>query len=111
VTKHAAGVYSSEPAPHDLTAAKAPAAPSAPAAVELVAEAAGEARVESYTVTYERDGAPTRGIVIGRLEDDRRFLANTPPDRKALEALVETELVGRRGRVGHVDGMNRFEPH
>ena len=41
---------------------------------------AGAATIETYTVLFDREGAPARGIVIGRLPDGARFIANTPPD-------------------------------
>lgn len=115
VTKHAVGIYS----------AAAPAAPwrgaepyddaPVPRAVETVPtlahDAAGSARIETYTVMHDRDGAPVCGLVIGRLDDDgRRFLANTPEDRGVLEGLMAAEAVGRPGRVAMHDGLNRFEP-
>ena len=73
--------------------------------------AEGAAVVETYTVIYGRDGAPERGIVIGRLDDDgTRFAANTPDDREALEAFVAVENVGRRGRVTLREDKHLFEP-
>ena len=72
--------------------------------------AEGAATIETYTVLYDRDGAPVRGLVIGRLEDGRRFLASTPDDRALLEDLAAHEGVGRRGRATHADGANRFTP-
>jgi acetyl-CoA C-acetyltransferase len=119
LTKHAAGVYASgEPAPAGVYASGEPApAPEAaalpePAAkpVPLAPRAEGAATLETYTVLFERDGAPTGGIVVGRLEDGRRFLANLPEDRALLEAIVATEAVGLRGRVRPVDGRNEFDP-
>jgi acetyl-CoA C-acetyltransferase len=119
LTKHAAGVYASgEPAPAGVYASGEPApAPEAaalpePAAkpVPLAPRAEGAATLETYTVLFERDGAPTGGIVVGRLEDGRRFLANLPEDRALLEAFVATEAVGLRGRVRPVDGRNEFDP-
>jgi acetyl-CoA C-acetyltransferase len=108
LTKHAAGVYASgDPVPArevaDLPEPKAPAVP-------LAVRAEGAGTVETYTVLHERDGAPTRGIVVGRLEDGRRFLANLPEDRALLEAFVAAEGVGVRGRVRPLDGRNEFEP-
>ena len=61
-------------------------------------------------VIYGRDGAPERGIVIGRLDDGARFIANTPADRDALEAFAAVENVGRRGRVSVRDGRGCFDP-
>jgi hypothetical protein len=59
---------------------------------------------------HDRDGVPVRGFVIGRLADDRRFVAHTPNDRTVLEGLVAREAVGLRGRVVHAAGTNTFMP-
>ena len=108
LTKHAAVVLGS--APPDGPPGPAPREAALPPPVEILEEARGGACVETYTVLYDRDGAPTRGIVIGRLDGGRRFLANTPEDRALLEDLAAREGVGRRGRVEPVDGRNRFTP-
>jgi acetyl-CoA C-acetyltransferase len=76
----------------------------------IVEEASGRGRIEAYTITHDRSGAPELGIVIGRLHDDRRFVANTPSDRTLLEDFTALEAVGRKGRVRHIDGRNVFEP-
>ena len=108
LTKHAAGVYASgEPAPAPEVD-EIPAPKSDPVPIALRAE--GAATLETYTVLYERDGAPTRGIAVGRLDDGRRFVANLPEDRALLEAFVATEAVGLRGRVRPLDGRNEFDP-
>jgi acetyl-CoA C-acetyltransferase len=78
--------------------------------VEVAEEATGHGTVEAYTVLYDRDGTPTQGIVLGRLGDGRRFVANTPEDRDLLEAFVCAEQVGREGDLAHVGGLNRFDP-
>jgi acetyl-CoA C-acetyltransferase len=75
-----------------------------------VEEANGPGTIETYTVVFDREGAPERGIVLGRLQDGRRFLANTPDDRSLLEAFVTAEEVGREGKLSHSDGLNRFDP-
>ena len=108
VTKHSVGVYGTErPASPDAFGQGTD--PAADEALQreldaqphpaLAAEPAGEATVETSTVAFDRDGAPMRGIVIGRLADGRRFLANTPPERDVLEAMTVHETVGVRGRV------------
>jgi acetyl-CoA C-acetyltransferase len=108
LTKHAAGVYASgDPLP-SREPEEIPDPKSDP--VTLAVHPDGAGAVETYTVLYERDGAPTRGIVLGRLEDGRRFVANLPGDRALLEAFVATEGVGRRGRVRALDGRNVFDP-
>jgi acetyl-CoA C-acetyltransferase len=73
-------------------------------------EANGDASVETYTMIFDREGRPQRGIVIGRLDHGPRFLANTPDDLQLNEQIVADEFVGQKGRVRHEDGMNRFEP-
>jgi acetyl-CoA C-acetyltransferase len=75
-----------------------------------VREAEGPATIETYTVLFGRDGGPSRGIVVGRLEDGRRFLANTPESRAAAEALADDEAIGCKGRVSHSEGVNLFDP-
>jgi acetyl-CoA C-acetyltransferase len=52
------------------------------------------------------------GIVIGRDEADRRFVAHTPNDPATLAGLEQGEQVGRTGRVGPAqDGQtNLFVP-
>ncbi len=109
ITKHSVGVYSGSPPGREWSRdvrcydeaqdiARAP---------QVVAEADGAASIETYTVVHGRDGAPERGIVIGRLDDGRRFLANIPADdRAALDALEREEGVGRRGRVRHDPSTN-----
>ncbi len=113
VTKHAVGIYSAAPPPGPFVRedpAPRQALLDAQPAPALAREPEGPATIETYTVLHDRDGMPLRGFVIGRLADDRRFLANTPADRATLEALMTSEGVGRRGRASTVDGTGRFEP-
>jgi len=52
-----------------------------------------------------------RGIIIGRLPDDRRFIANTPDDRRTLESMTKHEMVGSAGSVLATDtGTNLLTP-
>ncbi|MBW2289544.1 MAG: acetyl-CoA acetyltransferase [Deltaproteobacteria bacterium] len=111
LTKHSATVLSSEPRSGDFEPAAEVDVSGEADPVGLREAADGAAVVETYTVLYGRDGAPERGIVIGRLDDDgTRFIANTPNDREDLEQFVAVENVGRSGKVQVRDDMNRFEP-
>ncbi len=112
LTKHSATVVSSLPAAQALPGPEVTQELRLPSVegLILVDEASGKGQVETYTVLHDRDGAPTRGIVIGRLASGERFLSNTPTDRSLLEDLVASEAIGRSGRVTHQDGLNRFEP-
>ena len=67
-------------------------------------------RADARAVAHGRDGAPERGIVIGRLADGTRFLANLPRDPALLAAVERDEQVGRRGTVHAENGTNRFDP-
>lgn len=112
LTKHAASVWSTRPRE------KSGSPPAEPSAQErarrrplpAVAEARGTGTLETYTVLFDREGQPARGIALGRTQQGERFLANTPDDRASLDALLAGEAVGRVGRLSSPDGHNRFEP-
>lgn len=113
MTKHSIGIYSTEAKPGtwmrpdpEIYQAEIDRAPHP----EIVMEPRGRAVIETYTVLHDRDGQPTKGIVIGRLQDGRRFVANTPEDRLVLEALMAREAIGRAGIVSSIKGLNRFDP-
>jgi acetyl-CoA C-acetyltransferase len=76
----------------------------------VIEQPQGPARIETYTVVHRREG-PYMGIVIGRDEADRRFVAHTPGDPETLAGLEATEQVGRTGRVSPAEnGLNLFVP-
>ena len=110
LTKHSAAVLGARPREGPAEAVAEERAPAAGPPVAFAEEAAGAARVETYTVVYDRGGAPAQGIVVGRQDDGRRFLAHLPGEPALLEAFAAREGVGRAGRVSHRDGRNRFEP-
>lgn len=110
LTKHSAVVLASAASEHGpIAPAVAAPSPAVPDDTASTQPAEGPAALEAYTVLYDRDGAPVRGIALGRTQAGRRFVANTPDERAFLEAFVAVENVGRRGRVRCVDGHNRFE--
>jgi acetyl-CoA C-acetyltransferase len=104
LTKHSIGVYSAT-APERAWQRHDPRAlqreiDSQPRPAST-AEPSGPSTIETYTVVHDREGAPALGIVVGRLEDGRRFIANTPADRPLLEDMERREMIGARGRVEH----------
>ncbi|MEV0358651.1 acetyl-CoA acetyltransferase [Nocardia sp. NPDC050697] len=107
LSKHSVGVYSTTPAPFpDGSAAGLQAELDAAPAVPVAYRADGWGTVESWTVSYGRDGSP-RGIVLGRLDDGRRFLANTA-DAAATALLTDAEHpAGQRVFVRATDAGNR----
>lgn len=115
LTKHSAVVLANQPAtnvtkPEFGTAWDDASAEMNVPAVEICDEANGDATVETYTMIYDREGRPARGIVVGRTDEGNRFLANTPDDLCMNEQIVEKEFIGVQGKVAHIDGTNRFEP-
>ncbi len=112
-TKHAIGVYAGTPSGREWSRddpASYQRALDEADHPELALGPQGNATVETYTVIYDRDGQPERGIVIGRLDDGRRFIARNDADADILETMVREEAVGRRGRVRHdsAQGISLF---
>jgi acetyl-CoA C-acetyltransferase len=66
-------------------------------------EATGPVRVETYTVTFDRDGQPGRGILACRTHDDRRAWGSVN-DADTLLSLCTHEGIGRTGILA-ADGV------
>ncbi|MBX9788932.1 MAG: hypothetical protein K2Y37_08440 [Pirellulales bacterium] len=107
-TKHAAGLYSArEPGrPWRRTPSeefRRQIIQPEPLEVELAPQ--GELTVDAYTVWHDPTGAPEVGIVLGRTAAGRRGWAQTRREDKALlTAMMQTEFVGRTGRIAGRDG-------
>ena len=58
----------------------------------------------------DRDGKPSRGIIIGRLNaNNERFVANLPRgDVEAMEGLLGQDSVGMNGMVSTDKGKSVF---
>jgi acetyl-CoA C-acetyltransferase len=105
-TKHSFGVYGTEPPSHGAPFAWRDMQPEVDALPRCVvdAEATGGVRVETYTVTFDREGQPGRAIVACRTPDDVRAWGNiTDPD--TLIQLCSEEGVGRRGTLAADGGV------
>jgi acetyl-CoA C-acetyltransferase len=103
-TKHSAGVYSGRPPTGQWTRTDPKvdqATVDAQGAPPFTAAPNGPATVETYTVSFNRDGEPEMGIVVGRLQSGERFLANTPPEPELLLRMTREEFVGCAGSVAH----------
>lgn len=114
LTKHSAAVLASAPKEdglpyeglidnlpsHDMETAPRPVNP----------DALGRGRIEAYTVNYDRDGRPVRGIVLGMTEQGERFLANTSSSPAFLEDFVACEQVGTEGTLGRDGERVSFTP-
>ncbi len=106
LTKHAFGVYSTEPPSIPFQHADLQAEVDALPKREAVVEHEGEVTVESYTVMYA-GGEPGMGHAACLLPDGRRTWANVP-DRDVAAAMTKEEFCGRSGklRAGNLDLVN-----
>ena len=87
MTKHAFGVYSTEPGP-----ACPPDPVVAPATVPIVDTFAGDATVAAYSVVHGADGAPEWGVAVCDVPGGRCYARLDDPGR--LAAAETEELVG-----------------
>ncbi|MBW2366097.1 MAG: acetyl-CoA acetyltransferase [Deltaproteobacteria bacterium] len=111
ISKHSVGIYSGVPGdnqPRFISPDKYQKELNRVIGPSLIEEASGNATVETYTLFHDRDGKPTGGIVVGRINDNRRFLAKTEMDADALEAMTNQEVIGNNGKVRSIDGINYF---
>ncbi|MBL8773423.1 MAG: acetyl-CoA acetyltransferase [Phenylobacterium sp.] len=76
---------------------------------EIVETPQGVGTIETYTVVHKREG-PFMAIVVGRDENGRRFVANTPADPATLASMEASEQVGRKGTVSQAGDLNIFTP-
>ena len=62
----------------------------------------GPAAIETYTVTYARDGLPIEGIIIARTPDGGRVMARAPGNDTETIALLTSLTKSAVGTEGHV---------
>jgi acetyl-CoA C-acetyltransferase len=96
-TKHAFGVYSTEPPANGFRHAYPQDEIDAMQRRELAngEDAAGTVTIEAYTVMHDRNGAPEVGQAACLLTDGRRAWATTS-DQQLAAAMCTGEWVGRR---------------
>jgi acetyl-CoA C-acetyltransferase len=94
VTKHAMGVYSTDPPPKGFRRDSPQTEVDSMPRRSAVADHEGPVTVESYTVMHERGGAPSVGIVACLLPDGRRAWGNVT-DPVVLKAMTMEEQFGR----------------
>jgi len=70
----------------------------------------GKAWVETYTVVYDRNNTPDRGMIIGKEENGKRFAAFTPSDSALFSAMTREDFCGVQGKVVSKDKINIFTP-
>jgi acetyl-CoA C-acetyltransferase len=95
LTKHAFGIYSTEPPAQPFRHADLQAEVDALPSRTLCTEPEGAAEVETWTVMHDREGAPDQGILVGLLADGQRALVTTA-DADQLQVMVTEDLAGRK---------------
>ena len=102
MTKEAVGIWSTSK-PETFT----PVAPMAkPNDKAPLVDTASEGVIETYTVTYGKEG-PMSGIIFARTESGERFIAAAAPE--AMPRLLEEDSpVGLKVSVTHADERNTF---
>jgi acetyl-CoA C-acetyltransferase len=112
ITKHSLGIYSTTPPEHPWQRENP-----GDYQQQILEQAhpgftetpRGRATIETYTVLHGRKGVES-ALVIGRLEDGTRFLAETPDDASTLQAMMDREVLGLGGAVSGDSGRNLFVP-
>ncbi|WP_288362763.1 hypothetical protein [uncultured Spongiibacter sp.] len=67
----------------------------------------GPGVVDSFTVVCDGDG-PQQGIIVGSLDNGRRFIAHTEKDDALLAQMMHEDMIGRRGVVSTGEEHNLF---
>lgn len=102
VTKHAAVILSTEPgAEPDLVSVQSGADARRGPVPTLLERYEGLASLETYTVLFDRDGAPEWAPVVLRTPAGDRVLAVATQDERTIGLLISGErgTIGTRGRV------------
>lgn len=113
-TKHSATVLAGSQAPVSGGPAMSGEVPLRPVEIEgpplVEAPEPGDAEVESYTVEFDRSGAPATTVFVLRTGAGERTVANLAPGCPELD--FDREHVGVTGRVepGRDGAPNRFSP-
>jgi acetyl-CoA C-acetyltransferase len=97
-TKHAIGLYSTEPPAHGFRSESVQAAVDGLPRMVTDPDATGPAEVETFTVIHDQEGSPQLGIVACRTGPSARAWANVT-DPTQLAALTEAEQPGWSGTL------------
>lgn len=96
-TKHAVGLYSTEPPTGGFRYENVQGQVDALPSRRSTKDAEAESMVETYTVLHERDGTPSSAIVTAILDDGTRALGAVH-DQDAMASLMQEEGAGRSVR-------------
>jgi acetyl-CoA C-acetyltransferase len=113
LTKHSAGLYSTEPTKRPWRREdpkKFQAELDARPRQRVTTQPSGTGTIETYCVAYGRD-APEKAYIFGRLDDSGdRFVAMAGNDAGLLADMLARDQLGRRVTVAQRSGKNVFQP-
>ena len=110
LSKHSAGVYGATRAQEwrAIDSSDLPAELQSHGRVVVTEQAMDTGIVETYVAAYQR-GQPALGYILGRQNDERRFLAKlASEDRETMAALFDRDPIGRSVRVTRAQLINTF---
>jgi len=100
VTKHALGLYSTEPPSAGFRASDVQSAVDELPSREVAEEHEGPATIESWVVEHERSGEPQRAIATCLTDDGRRVWVISDDADTLVELRSGREQIGRAVKVG-----------
>ena len=106
LTKHSMGIYSCREPQGQWQSTTLQSTQEA--SVKLLKDGSGPAQMETFTVSYDKNNKPKRGVVIARLNTGERCIATTESERDTLEALRSFEGFCLAGELETVNGKNLF---
>ena len=113
LTKHSAGLYSTEPTKGSWKRQdpkKFQAELDAGPKRKVDTKPTGTGTIETYCVSYGKE-APERGYILGRLDaSGDRFVAMTPDEPAIVADMLTKEQLGRKVTLGDSGGRNVFRP-
>jgi acetyl-CoA C-acetyltransferase len=98
ITKHAFGIYSTEPPATPFRHADLQAEVDALPSRTLCESPDGPIEIEAWTVLHGREGNPENGFVVGLLADGQRAWG-TSQDAGMLQTMLTEELGGRKAHL------------
>ena len=109
LTKHSLGIYSTSPVVNKSYEMSPIEEMASEQKVKTTENPSGKGVIETYTVSFDKSGAPSKGIIIGRDENGQRFLANTGSDTSMLNEICEKDgAIGRSGTIARKGKLNLF---
>jgi len=106
LTKHSMGIYSCQVPEKDWQPSKIQSTKQA--SIDLLEVASGPAKMETFTVIFDKNNQAKESVVIARLESGERCLATTSSDQATLHSLMSADEFAIHGELDNTDGKNVF---